>query len=110
MFLQFVANGLCNGLALVPVALGFGLILYATGVFHLAHGAVYTAAAYTLYLLAVTWGTGMAVGISGALAIAVIVGTAADAAVYQPLARRRGSPATLLIASLGAYTVGVNAI
>jgi branched-chain amino acid transport system permease protein len=54
--LQLLANGLCSGALYAIVALGFGLIYRATGVFHFAYGALCTIAAYLLYLLGVTMG------------------------------------------------------
>jgi len=106
--LQFIAYGLCKGAVYAVVALGFGLIYTTSGVFHIAHGAVYAIAAYALYcslvLLKVPfWGA-----IAFALVTAVVCGVVMEFGVYRPLAQRKASAAVSLISSLGVYIVVVN--
>jgi branched-chain amino acid transport system permease protein len=108
--LQFIANGLCKGATYSLVAVGFGLVYSASGVFHIAHGAVFVAAAYALYwsLAVLTFPLGLAVPF--ALLIAAAVGIAVELFVYRALYRKRASSAVLMISSLGVYIVVINLI
>ena len=110
MILQFIADGLCLGFVYGVVAVGFGLIYYSTRVFHLAHGAVYMLAAYSLYLLLAVLNIGLIAAIPSALVIAAGIGIGAEWAVYRPLHRRAASPSVVLISSLGLYIVLVNLV
>lgn len=108
--MQFIANGLCKGGVYALVALGFGLIYTTSGVFHIAHGAVYAVAAYALYSFLVLlkvpfWGAVML-----ALLVAPICGILIELVVYRPLAQRRAPPAVSLISSLGVYIIVVNLV
>ncbi len=110
MLTQLLANGLVSGCLYALVALGFTLIYNTTRVFHIAHGAVYTAAAYFLYLFLIVLGWPFLPAAMVALMLTAILGWLIDFSVYAPL-RKRGS--TLLIAllsSIGLYTVVVNVI
>lgn len=105
---QFIANGLCRGAIYAVVALGFGLIYTTSGVFHLAHGAVYAIAAYALYCFLIILHLPLPLAISAALMTAVACGLAVEFLVYRPLANRQASGAVMLISSLGVYIVLVN--
>jgi len=105
---QFIANGLCKGSVYALVALGFGLIYTTSGVFHLAHGAVYTTAAYSMFLASVLLQLPLLVSVGLALVTAVTLGVLVELLVYQPLDRKQASRAALLISSLGVYIVAVN--
>ena len=48
---QLLINGIANGAVYALMAVGFAIVFNATHVFHLAHGAVLTFAAYCFYLL-----------------------------------------------------------
>ena len=105
---QFVANGLCKGAVYAVVALGFGLIYTTSGVFHIAHGAVYVVAAYALYCSLILLKVPFWVAVAVALLTAMVCGVAVEFVVYRPLAQRRASPAVSLISSLGVYIIVVN--
>ena len=107
---QFIANGLCKGSIYAVVALGFGLIYTTSGVFHIAHGAVYTIAAYVLYCCLTFLNVSFPIAILVVLFSAVISGMLIEIIVYHPLAERKASGAVLLISSLGVYIVAVNLI
>lgn len=107
---QFIANGLCKGAIYAVVALGFGLIYTTSGVFHIAHGAVYTAGAYALFFCLTFLNMPFPIAILIALFVAVIVGVLIEVVVYHPLAGKKASGAVLLISSLGVYIVAVNMI
>ena len=108
--LQFIANGLCNGASYALVATGFGLIYTTTGVFHIAHGAVYTLAAYALYCFFVLVKLPLVLAAVLALSSAAAVGTLIELVVYRPLGRKRASSAVLMVSSLGVYIVLANLI
>jgi branched-chain amino acid transport system permease protein len=110
MLLQLLANGLCAGALYAIVALGFGLIYRTTGVFHFAHGAVYTVAAYLLYLFGATMGLPTIGAVVIALIGAAVAGVLSEVVVYRPIARRISSPLATLIGSFGIYLFTVNAI
>ncbi len=54
MIVQFIVNGVVSGSLIAVMAIGFWFICRTTNIFHIAHGAVYTASAYIFYSLYVT--------------------------------------------------------
>ena len=110
MLLQLLANGFVNGCLYALMALGFALIYNTTKIFHIAHGAIYTAAAYACWLLLVQlhWPTVLAIGIS--LLLAALLGALTELWVYAPLVRRNASTLVALLSSLGLYVALVNLI
>lgn len=110
MILQFLANGIVVGSVYSLVALGFGLIYSSTHIFHIAHGAVYTLAAYVFYSSARTFGLNMGLSIVLALGSAGVLGLCMEHFVYYPLFKRKASPGIFLISSLGIYIFVVNLI
>lgn len=108
--LQFVANGLCKGAVYALVATGFGLIYTTTGVFHIAHGAVYTIAAYVLYFAFSLLKLPLMLSIGLALTSAAVLGVLIELVVYRPLDRKQTSGVVLMISSLGVYIVLINLI
>jgi len=108
--LQFIANGLCRGAVYALVATGFGLIYTTSGVFHIAHGAVYTLAAYALFSFLVLLKLPLAVSASLALITAGAGGMLIELCVYRPLDRKQASSTVLMISSLGVYIAIVNSI
>ncbi|MDA0989848.1 MAG: branched-chain amino acid ABC transporter permease [Verrucomicrobia bacterium] len=105
---QFLANGLCKGALYALVAMGFGLIYTTSGVFHLAHGAVYSLAAYALYCCLILAQVPLPYAIAATLIAAIACGLAIETIVYRPLAQRGATGAVLLISSLGVYIIIVN--
>lgn len=105
---QFIAYGLCKGAIYAVVALGFGLIYTTTRVFHIAHGAVYAVAAYTLYFFLNFLKVPFLIAVLFALFAAGMLGVLIEIVVYRPLAQRNASGAVLLISSLGVYIIVVN--
>ena len=83
------------------MAVGFAIIYNATRVFHLAHGAVLTCAAYCFYVVVVVAGWSLAVAVPIAMVVAAALGCGIEFGVYAPLRRRGAGPAGLMIASLG---------
>ncbi len=110
MMSQITANGIVAGCTYGLVALGFGLIFRVCGFFHLAHGAVYTVAAYTTFFLTQVAGWSPWVGLPAALLASTILGVLIEIAIYRPMRRFGASPLTLLIASLGIMVAIQNVI
>jgi branched-chain amino acid transport system permease protein len=117
-FVQLIANGLITGLIYSIVALGFRLVYATTKVLHIAHGAVYLAAAYLF--LAWNWALGGLNGelnatrifAAGLLSIgtASLLGLLSEKLIYYPLYKRNAPNLVAFISSLGLYTVVVNAL
>lgn len=110
MLLQLLANGLVNGCMFALMALGFALIYNTTKVFHIAHGAVYTAAAYACFVLHVQLNWPLAIAVAGSVAAATALGVVIELALYAPLTRRNASTLVALLSSLGLYVALVNLI
>jgi len=113
MAVQILVNGLVIGLLYALVALGFSLVYSGTRIFNLAHGAIYTSAAY-IFLVATRVGSNP----SGPLAVIApilitflslcILAAAVEFCVYRPLYRKKAPPLIAFISSIGLYIVAVN--
>ncbi len=110
MLTQFIVNGAVTGCFYGLVALGFGLIYNTTGIFHIAHGAVFTGAAYALYYFYRILGMPLMISVAVVVVFSMVAGMAFELIVYQPLKKKRASLAVSLIASLGIYIIFVNSI
>jgi branched-subunit amino acid ABC-type transport system permease component len=99
--IQGIIQGLSMGSIYAIAALGFSLIYYVTGTFHIAYGGIFTVGTYVVLACG---GASSAVGLIGGLvagaAVAIVLNVAVDRGVYAP-ARRRGAAAVeLFVASL----------
>jgi branched-chain amino acid transport system permease protein len=110
LVLQLLATGLVVGSLYALCALGWGLIYGTTLHFHVAHGAVFTLAAYFAY--AGQRHLGLPLVLAGALAIAAaaLVGLLIDLLLYQRLEARGAVRTTVFIASLGLLIVVENVV
>ena len=101
MFLQLLVNGLQLGALYALTAVGFSLIFGSTKIFHFAHGATLTIAAYVFYeLYAVLHWHWLAATLVCAAA-AVVFGVLLDRLVYAPIQRHEGSFFTVFVAAFG---------
>jgi branched-chain amino acid transport system permease protein len=110
LFLQLAATGIVVGSLYVLCAIGWGLIYGTTLHFHVAHGAVFTLAAYYAYAAQKFLHLPLAVAVLVAIAAASLSGVLMDLLVYQPLERRGAIRTTLFIASLGLLTLIENVL
>ena len=101
LFLQLAATGLVVGSLYALCALGWGLIYGTTLHFHVAHGAVFTLAAYYAYVGQKLLGLPLAAAAAAAVLAAALSGLLIDRFIYQPLERRGAIRTALFIASLG---------
>lgn len=77
----------------------FSLIYTPTGIFHLAHGAVFILAAYVVYGVTVSAGLHWLMGLLVAAAVAAVFGALLELGLYRPLRRREASHLIVFIAS-----------
>lgn len=110
LLLQLFINGIVMGCGYALVALGFGLIYGTTRIFHFAHGAIYTAAAYLFYSLThqLKWPHLPAAVVT--VVAASVTGVLIDEFLYRGLILRNASLLILMLSSLGLYTIVVNVI
>ena len=101
IFWNFTTNGLVAGALYAFLAIGFSLIYSSSHVFHVAHGAVYTLAAYVFYLGFKVLLIGLLPAAAVAVAAAMVAGVGIEIAVYRPIRRSGGSTSATLVASLG---------
>ena len=105
LVLQLAATGLVVGSLYALCALGWGLIYGTTLHFHVAHGAVFTLAAYVAYVgqqrLHLPLVAACALGVVGA----ALAGLLIDLCIYQRLEARGAVRTTVFIASLGLLIV-----
>ncbi|WP_237173243.1 branched-chain amino acid ABC transporter permease [Paracandidimonas lactea] len=110
LLLQLLVNGVQAGAMYALIAVGFSLIFGSTRVFHFAHGATFTIAAYLFYhfysVAQLHWVLAVLIAAAGAVAF----GAAMDRWVYAPIQRHEGSFFTVFVASLGAGIVVQNVI
>jgi branched-chain amino acid transport system permease protein len=99
---QLLINGIANGAVYALMAVGFAIVFNATNIFHLAHGAVLTFAAYCFYLLVAVAGIGIVVAVPITIVISAGFGCLIELCVYAPLRARGAGSAGLMIVSLGA--------
>lgn len=110
LLLQLLINGVQAGAMYALIAVGFSLIFGSTRVFHFAHGATFTIAAYVFYNLYAVLHVHWFVALLACAAAAVAFGVALDRWVYAPIQRHEGSFFTVFVASLGAGIVVQNVV
>ena len=98
---SILVDGLVTGCLYALVAVGFSLLWWLTGIIHIAHGAVYLIAGYTMFALAVSLGLPFAVAIAGATVVAVVGGAAIQQVIYRPFQRRAATEDAIITVSLG---------
>jgi branched-chain amino acid transport system permease protein len=110
MFQQLIINTLIAASTYALVALGF-TIIYKTGhLLHFAHGIVFTAGAYFLYLLWRVLCLPCVLSIGLVIVLCVFLGCLMEVIVYKRLRLRGASPLIFLIASIGMYVAIQNGI
>jgi branched-chain amino acid transport system permease protein len=110
MINQLLVNGIIAGSIYSLVATGFALIYQTTRFFHFAHGAVYTFGAYFAYLCFTQLNIDRWLAYPLACIATMLVGVTLEVSIYKPMRKRKATDLTLLIASLGLYTVLQNII
>lgn len=110
LLLQLFIAGVVLGSQFALVGLSFGIIYAVTKTFHFAHGLAFAAAGYAAWLSVdqLRWPVWLSV-VAG-VAAAIAVGVACEAIVYRRIRERGGTPAAMLMASLGIFIVGQNVL
>jgi len=110
LLLQLLINGVQVGALYALIAVGFSLIFGSTKVFHFAHGATFTIAAYIFYYLYSVSEAHWILAVLAATAGAVAFGVFMDRCIYAPIQRHEGSFFTVFVASLGAGIIVQNLV
>jgi branched-chain amino acid transport system permease protein len=110
VFMQLLINGIISGGIYSLIALGFSIIYQTTRFFHFAHGAVYTFGAYFAYFFFTQLGYDRIIAFPLACIATIVIGVVCEAVVYKPMRKHKATDLTLLIASLGLYTLLQNII
>jgi len=110
MFLQFIANGILTGALIAIMAIGFWFIYRSTNLFHIAHGAVYTASAYVFYTLYTSKGSPLPLAFLLSLISGAVLGLVMYFVVYRPIERKNASAGIKFITSLAIYIFMINVI
>ena len=110
LILQFLFNGLATGALYAIVALGFSLIYNTTKIFHIAHGALYTIAAYLLFSAFILLKLPLFLSILITLFGTALFGILIEIFVYRPFYKKNAPSVTSFISSLGLYIVLQNLI
>jgi neutral amino acid transport system permease protein len=103
--LHAVAQSGVNGLSLGAIyalgAVGLTLVYGILKLVNFAHGDFLTFGAYMAYLVNVTWGLPLAVGILFAMATTALLGIAFELIMWRPMRARRAGLLQLLLMSIG---------
>lgn len=109
-FLQLTVNGVVAGAIFAVMAVGFALIYSTTRIFHVAHGGVFTVAAYFFYALVKLAGLPLGLASLLTLLLAALLGAAVELWGYRPLRRRGAGLATYMLGSFGLFIILQNVI
>lgn len=110
MLVQLLINGMITGAVYALAALGFSLIYRSTKIFHIAHAAVFTAAAYFLFLFYNQVHLDLVMSILLGLICTGILGVLMEITVYHPLFKDEASSSVMLVSSLGIMAIVINSI
>ena len=110
LLLQLLANGVVNGALYMMLAVGFGLVYRTTGIFHIAYGGLYIAAAYLFYTFAALVHLPIMASVLLTVGCSAVLGYLMEYCLYRPFYRRQASSGVMLIASLGMFIIIENII
>ncbi|MSP51652.1 MAG: branched-chain amino acid ABC transporter permease [Alphaproteobacteria bacterium] len=107
--MQVIVNGAISGLVIAILGLAFQLVYLPTKVFHVALGAIFSAAPFfVLACLNIGWPVPAAIAIG--LLSAIVLSLLCEWSTHAPISKHRGSFAAHFISSLGIYTIIVQAL
>ncbi len=107
---QSSLNGLSTGAIYALGAVGLTLVYGILKLVNFAQGDFLTFGAYMAYLVNVTWGMPLAVGILFAMATTALLGVAFELVLWRPMRARRAGLLQLLLTSIGLALVIRSAI
>jgi branched-chain amino acid transport system permease protein len=94
-------NGLSTGSVYALGAVGLTLVYGILKLVNFAHGDFLTFGAYMAYLVNVTWGLPLAVGIAFAMAATALLGVVLERIMWKPMRARHAGLLQLLLMSIG---------
>lgn len=107
--MSLLAQQLVNGIALGSVyalfAMGFSLILARMGILNVAHGTFATFGALSSYWMVSSLGVNFWLAMLFGIAVAGLLGVAADVLAFEPLRRRNSGHFAPIIASIGIWII-----
>jgi branched-chain amino acid transport system permease protein len=109
MILQFIINGFITGLIYALVAIAFGFTYNTTRIFHIAYAGVLVGGSY-IFLLFSRIGFPIAIAITLTLLACGFLNLLIEKTIYLPMEKRRNSLNTIMVASIGLFTVLINLI
>lgn len=110
LVLQLLVSGIVIGSRYALVAVSFGIIYSTTQIFHLAHAATYTVAAYAAIVVANMLGAPLWLALLAGLLVATLFGAAIELGMYRPMRRRSATKLAMFLASLGLSIVASSAM
>jgi branched-chain amino acid transport system permease protein len=111
-FINLTLQGIVDGSLYALIAMGFGLIIWVTGRFHMAYQLTFSLTAYLVAQIGISAGTPYVVSVILGVAAGMVAGVLIEVLLYRPLSPRAGRSALLAIfvASLGLFTAGQSII
>lgn len=108
--LQFLINGVVDGVVLSVITLGFSLVYFTSRIFHIAYAFLFVLGGYTLY----SFYTHLAIPLLPSIGLTIIVcaffSWFIDKFFYQNFEKKGATHNILLIASLGIFIIGINSL
>jgi branched-subunit amino acid ABC-type transport system permease component len=111
-FINFVIQGIVDGSLYALIGVGFALIIWVTGRFHMAYSITFALTAYLVAEIGLSAGIPYVLSVILGVLCGGVVGVLIEVVLYRPLAPRAGRSALLAIfvTSLGLATAGQSGI
>jgi len=107
---QIIINIILSTCVYILIAISFTIIYYPVRFFHIAHAAVITFSAYFTYFFFRQLNLSIWLAVPAAIIMSVIFGILIELIIYRPLCKKKSTPLSMLIASLGLYLIFQNCI
>jgi len=98
---QILLNGIIAGSIYILAALSFGIIYTTTGIFHFAHGSVFTIGGFIFYQMAVIWKQPFLLSLITGILSACILGICIERFCYKPLQELGASQVQIFLTAIG---------
>jgi branched-chain amino acid transport system permease protein len=98
---QILLNGLVAGSIYILAGLSFGIIYTTTGIFHFAHGSVFTIGGFIFYQMAVLWKQPFLLSLMAGILSACILGIVIERIGYKPLEELGASQVQIFLTAVG---------
>lgn len=108
--LQYLLDGVLSGVLYSLFAVGFAMVYSTTRIFHLAAAGIYVFAGYLFHFLAETIGMPLILSAFLAVLATALLNGLCEWCVYRPLSRRKATPFTMIVASVGLMTIIINGL